>query len=179
MRSPRRRARFADTVTASANLVAHALSIPATWSGPGNVRPASRHDRAAVRRIERACLGGASWLFGLWHRTGWTDTWTLVAEREGDPVGYLIAYPKLCRDALEMYVGGMGVLPEYRHTGFASRLLRFTLETHPRLWLHVRAGNAAAIALYRKNGLIDAGRISGFYANGDTAVVMVTANMRR
>lgn len=179
MRSPRSRTRIADTVTTSSNVVAQTLAIPAASSGPSPVRPASRSDRASVRRIECACLGGASWLFGLWHRTGWTDTWTLVAEREGDPVGYLIAYPKQWGDALEMYVGGMGVLPEYRQNGYASRLLRFTLDTHPRLWLHVRAGNTAAIALYRNIGLIDSGHILGFYVNGDTAVAMATANMTR
>ncbi|MEO6061816.1 MAG: GNAT family N-acetyltransferase [Thermoflexales bacterium] len=164
-------------MTTSSTLGAQALASPAPWSGPGLVRPATRRDRAPVRRIERACLGGASWLFGLWHRTGWTDTWTLVAERDGDAVGYLIAYPMLWRGALEMYVGGMGVLPVYRHNGYASRLLRFTLDAHPRLWLHVRASNTAAIALYRKSGMIDAGRISGFYVNGDIAVVMATAKM--
>ncbi len=164
-------------MTTPSNLVAPSAAIRAIQSGPGHVRPAIRRDRAAVRRIECACLGWASWLFGLWHRTGRQDTWTLIAERESDPVGYLIAYPMMWRDAMEMYVGGLGILPEHRQHGYATRLVRLTLDAHPRLWMHARADNTAAIALYRKIGLIDAGRISGFYVNGDIAVVLATANL--
>jgi ribosomal-protein-alanine N-acetyltransferase len=39
-------------------------------------------------------------------------------------------------------------------------------------WLEVRAGNAAAIALYERFGFTTVGRRPGYYADGEDALVM-------
>ncbi|HEY3289361.1 MAG TPA: GNAT family N-acetyltransferase, partial [Anaerolineae bacterium] len=87
------------------------------------IRPATPRDRSAIRRLEMACFGFERFLFGLWSRTGkqGVDAW--VAESDGKPVGYLIAYSQKLTNIPTMYVGGVGVLPTFRKRGIASQLM--------------------------------------------------------
>ena len=145
------------------------------------VRIATSRDRGRVRQIECACFGHARLLFGLWQRVGqrvaWRDTLTLIAEVNGTPAGYLIAYPHELEGEPETYIGGVGVLPQYRKRGLGTRLMQAVLAEHISLWLHVRAGNPAAIAMYRRLGMCELQRLIKFYSNGDDALVMVTPGL--
>ena len=141
------------------------------------VRIASQRDRGTVRRIECACFGYERFLFGLWPRTGRADSTTWIAESDGMPTGYVIAYDRHLNGMPIMYVGGVGVLPKNRKQGVASQLMKAVLAQHPRLWLHVRASNIAATALYLKLGMRIGQRIQQFYSNGDTALVMQSATI--
>ncbi len=76
-----------------------------------------------------------------------------------------------------MYVGGIGVLSRYRQCGIGTLLMRAVFEAYGSVWLHVRAGNAPAIALYRSLGMQQVRRLDGFYANGDDALVMATPDL--
>lgn len=65
-------------------------------------------------------------------------------------------------------ITNVGVLPLYRRNGAAQQMLKFLLRDGGN-WgieaftLEVRAGNAPAIALYRKNGFHTEGKRTDFY----------------
>ena len=149
--------------------------IPRNKTNIITVWSASRRDWNAVRHIEAACFGWMRNVFGLWPRVGQSDTHTWVAGMNAAPVGYLIAYPNMLDEQPVMYIGGVGTLPEYRRRGVGTHLMHAVLSEYPRLWLHVRAGNADAIALYQNLGLQQVRRLPRFYSNGDDAIVMATS----
>jgi ribosomal-protein-alanine N-acetyltransferase len=93
------------------------------------------------------------------------------------PAGYLIAYQHDIDGRSVMYVGGVGVLPQYRRRGLGKRMMQVVLENQTSLWLHVRAGNAPAIAMYRQLGMQARQKLTRFYSNGDDALVLVTPDL--
>jgi ribosomal protein S18 acetylase RimI-like enzyme len=127
--------------------------------------------------MECACFGRARFLFGLWRRVAHKGTWAYVAEVNGAPAGYLIAYHHELDGRPVMYVGGVAVLPRYRRHGLGQRLMQTVLANRTPVWLHVRAGNEPAIALYRQLDMHARQRICRFYANGDDALILVTPNL--
>ena len=141
------------------------------------VRFATERERGPVRRIESACFGPARILFGLWPRVGKRGVMSWIADVDGAPAGYLIAYDKLLDNTLLSYVGGVGVLPRYRGLGLGTRLVASVLSNQHTLWLHVRPSNVAAIGLYRKLGMRELCRVARFYADGDDAIVMATPDL--
>jgi ribosomal protein S18 acetylase RimI-like enzyme len=143
-------------------------------SGTVRVRIATARDRGQVRRIECAAFGRMRFLSGLWRRTGNPDAMTWIAEVDGRPAGYLIAYENELDGRPIMYVGGVGVLPSFRRNGIGARLMDAVRAGRHPVWLHVRANNAAAIAMYRKLGMCELGRVRRFYANGEDALVLAT-----
>jgi ribosomal-protein-alanine N-acetyltransferase len=150
---------------------------PAAFEDEATLRCATRRDRAAVRRIECACFGRARFLFGLWRRVGEPGVTAWIAQTQGAPVGYLIAYDKDLDGAPVFYVGGVGVLPRFRQCGHGARLVSAALAGHRQMWLHVRGENAAALAMYRKLGMRVLRRIPQFYSNGEDAALMVTPDL--
>ena len=152
-------------------------ALPATSGAPIRVRPATAKDRGRVRRIECACFGRARFLFGLWPRTGSRDALTWVAESGGRPAGYLIAYDHELDGRLIAYVGGVGVLPEFRQQGIGTRLMNALRAGRRPVWLHVRAGNTAAVSMYLKYGMRELRREARFYSDGEDALVMVTPDV--
>lgn len=150
---------------------------PANGTVPLGVRLATTRDGGKVRRIERICFGWERILFGLWPRTGRGDSTVWVAESHGEPVAYLIAYEKVLEGRPVMYVGGVAVLPAFRRGGLGTQLMKIVLANHPSLWLHVRASNTAAIEMYARLGMRERRRLTGFYANGEDAIVLVTPDL--
>lgn len=138
---------------------------------------ATRRDRSAVRRMESTCFGWMRNVFGLWARVGQSNTFTWVAGMNEVPVGYLIAYHHELDGRSVMYVGGVGTLPQYRKRGVGTHLMHAVFAEYPQVWLHVRAGNANAIALYQNLGMQQLRRLTNFYSNGDDAIIMATSNM--
>jgi ribosomal protein S18 acetylase RimI-like enzyme len=144
-----------------------------------SVRPATWHDWYNVCRIECACFGMARLLFGLWPATlrpsiNQRDAQVWVAEDDSHALGYLIAYKKALDGRMLTYVGGVGVSPQYRKSGIGTLLMRAVLAAGQPVWLHVRAGNTAALGLYHRLGMIELRQMPHFYSNGDHAVIMVT-----
>lgn len=89
-----------------------------------------------------------------------------LAVREEDSV---IAYVWVQTVLDEGYIGNVAVHPEYRRRGLGDLLLneldRLAEERELRfLTLEVRAGNAPAIALYRKHGYAQTGLRPGYYS---------------
>ena len=152
-------------------------AMPMAMTEPLRLRLGQARDRGSVRRIECACFGRGRLLFGLWPRVGNHHATTWLAEIEHKPVGYLIAYENALDGKLAMYVGGVGVQPPFRRFGIGTRLMRAILAAFGSVWLHVRANNVAAIALYRSLGMQQVRRLESFYANGEDAIVMATPDL--
>ncbi len=136
------------------------------------VRPATRKDRGAIRKMECASFGRGRFLFGLWNRAGARDARSWVALVNGKPAGYLIAYQKPLGAQKRLYVGGVGVLPAMRGQRIGEKLMLEALLLDPATWLHVRASNAPAIRLYERLGMRVINRVMHFYSNGEDALVM-------
>ena len=130
----------------------------------------SAHDLLEVVEIEETA--------GL-SRWGWEsyqaelergDSIMFVARRAApDPSGkYLLGFVAARVGAEEMHVNNIGVREEFRQLGIGSELLRRALAAAASLgareaFLEVRAGNAAAQALYRRHGFEIAGRRRNYY----------------
>jgi ribosomal-protein-alanine N-acetyltransferase len=81
----------------------------------------------------------------------------------------------------EAQIQNVATAPAFRRQGVAARLLTLALErcraaNFEAAWLEVRAGNAAAIALYERFGFRRATCRPGYYADGEDAVVMCLNN---
>ena len=171
--------------------MAQATSLP--WAGPAasstagstanaalRIRPATRADRNAVRKMESACFGWMRNFFGLSPKVGNvgnSDARVWIADIDGQPAGYLISYLKPLHGEKTLYVGGVGTLPACRKRGVAEALMREVFAIDSRVWLHVRASNAAAIKLYDKLGMHIAERLPKFYSNGEDALVMCSRTL--
>ena len=94
-----------------------------------------------------------------------------------DPDGQFVAYLFAAWQYLDLHVLKIAVLPEHRRQGLAQRLMA-AAEAHARdnagetLTLEVRPSNRSAIALYDSLGYSVVGRRTGYYPDGEDAVVM-------
>lgn len=93
--------------------------------------------------------------------------------RSGELAGYLCAW----LIAGELQIQNLATAPAFRRQGVAARLLQRALERSraaglEAAWLEVRAGNAAAIALYERFGFRAVSRRPRYYADGEDALVM-------
>ena len=84
----------------------------------------------------------------------------------------LIGYASVARLPFEAELQAILVAGPYRRQGVASRLLEAVIaQAHhwecERLLLEVRAGNVAALTLYRRLGFVQDGRRGGYYPPGE------------
>ncbi|WP_444678557.1 GNAT family N-acetyltransferase [Halomonas sp. E19] len=89
-----------------------------------------------------------------------------AVEKEGEQA--LVAYAVVARLPFEAELQMLLVHPAWRRRGLAVVLLEALIEEagrwgSERLLLEVRAGNRAALALYRQAGFIEEGRRKGYY----------------
>ena len=96
-------------------------------------------------------------------------------DRDGNVLGYVGMMCVLD----EGYLANVAVLPEFRRMGIADRLIdRLTELARLRdlsfLTLEVRAGNAPAIALYRKHGFVPVGQRKNYYSLPREDAVLMT-----
>ena len=96
----------------------------------------------------------------------------LVADAEGEIVGYAIGEIEW-RDRIRVgHVMNIAVAEEWRRIGLAGKLLdelerRFKERRAELSYLEVRAGNTPAQSLYRKRGYSMVGRLPGYYRDED------------
>jgi ribosomal-protein-alanine N-acetyltransferase len=72
------------------------------------------------------------------------------------------------------WIATIGVLPEFRHRGIGTALLRTceaSLSTH-RVRLNVRVSNESAIHLYQQLGYSHVGLWSKYYPDGEDALIL-------
>ncbi len=87
------------------------------------------------------------------------ETWLLQ-----QPDGAAVALLCLQRVGDEVEVYRIGVVPGQRRRGWAQWLLQcLQAQGCRRVWLEVRAGNAAARRLYRQVGFVETGRRRAYY----------------
>lgn len=131
-------------------------------------------DLDAVAELERLCLPDP-WTradLALYFDSGAVAGWRLV-ELSVPPATVAYALFQLLPGEAELL--RLGVLPARRRRGLARRLLgdslvRLAAGGRPDCHLEVRAGNAAARALYERLGFRLAGRRRAYYSDGEDAV---------
>ncbi len=131
-------------------------------------------DLPAVLEIEQAC---------------YPHPWTLAQFQQelDNPVAHLELFWKqrelagyLCYwlVAGEMQILNVATSPVWRQHGVAARLLEHCLHSCQKqglvqAWLEVRASNQAAISVYQHQGFVTIGSRSGYYRDGEDALLMV------
>jgi ribosomal-protein-alanine acetyltransferase len=114
-----------------------------------------------------------------WSRSGYAEGLArpsargLLAREGEEAVGFLLA--DRVRD--EIHVLAVAVVPEQRRRGIARALVLAALaraagEGATRAHLEVRAGNAAALALYGSLGFAEVGRRPRYYTDGEDALLL-------
>ncbi len=130
------------------------------------IRPARPADTARILPIERRCFSDPWSLAAIEDALAFPLGLGLVAERDREIGGYLVARAV----AGEGEILNLAVAPEHRRAGLGGRLLEAGLEALTRrgvreVYLEVRDGNAAARALYQRQGFAAVGRRASYYRN--------------
>ncbi len=78
----------------------------------------------------------------------------------------------------EMQILNLATAPCARRSGIAAKLLEHAFNSYSppeiiSVWLEVRSGNRAAIALYRRFGFVPNGVRRAYYRDGEDALLMV------
>lgn len=153
------------------------------------IRPVDRADLEPVARLERQCfhepwppeafaqfVDAAGFLVAIVPEVGGLDRTTTPID--GKLAGYIVTTPAAERSHSTVHIRNLAVAPEYRRRGVARRLIRASIDRYPMevfecARLEVRASNDAALSLYRNAGFRVRQRIPDYYADGETALVMV------
>jgi [ribosomal protein S18]-alanine N-acetyltransferase len=137
--------------------------------------PVEERDRKAILALEMASqqrpLGWEALACEL--DDGTMRTTTLVAR---DDDGRIIGHASARRLVDDVHVVRLVVDAGQRRQGIGAALLAGLVgwtgrAGAPRITLEVRAGNAAARALYSRAGFVECGRRPGYYPDGEAAVV--------
>jgi ribosomal-protein-alanine N-acetyltransferase len=141
-------------------------------------RPYSAEDFAPLYAIEELCFqpplrfsrGQMRRLIQSRNAATW------IAEQDWVMCGFAIVEWMRERSGLVAYIQTIEVAPDRRGQGVGGELLR-RVEGSARaagaqeIWLHVDAGNAAAIRLYEANGYRIEGRKEKYYPAGRAALI--------
>lgn len=129
------------------------------------IRPARPADAGVMALLERRCFSDpwSAEAFGTVLRT--PHVHLEVAEENDVLVGYFVGRAV----AGEGEILNLAVAPEARGRGFGAALLEhglgvLTAAGAQEVFLEVRAGNAAAIALYARRGFRQVGRRARYYS---------------
>lgn len=136
------------------------------------IRPVKAADLTTVHRIEVASYPDA------WPRSifflmrGRAPELFLVAEAEGNIIGYAIGEIEWRERVRVGHVMNIAVAEEWRRKGLAGKLLdelegRFKERRAEFSYLEVRTGNTPAQSLYRKRGYAILGQLPGYYRDED------------
>jgi ribosomal-protein-alanine N-acetyltransferase len=142
------------------------------WNG--TLRPMTARDLDAVAALEALCNTQPWSREALKTCVATAGRISCVAELDGVVIGYAIA--SHVADEGEILI--LGVRPDARRKGAARALLTGVLKLlgeagATSVFLEVRRGNTAAIALYTALGFGEAGMRKGYYADtGEDAVLM-------
>jgi ribosomal-protein-alanine acetyltransferase len=142
---------------------------------PASIRTARATDAAALAALDRDAFGRdrpeAELAADLAHPDA---VWGIAEDR--DPIGFveLRAHPP------DGELLNLAVARSLRRKGLGAALLRWGLDAVAereveRVFLEVRVGNAAAIALYLGSGWEQVGIRRRYYRDGEDALVLMTA----
>ena len=137
------------------------------------IRPATAADLPAILAVERSCYdqpwSDRQFRDELANRYGHIDLLLVDGELAGYHCWWLLYG--------ELHVLNLATAPAFRRCGVAARLLQTALDAAARqglerALLEVRAGNSAAISLYRRFGFRESGRRRRYYPDGEDALLM-------
>ncbi|KAF0107266.1 MAG: ribosomal-protein-alanine N-acetyltransferase [Anaerolineaceae bacterium] len=138
-----------------------------------DILPATLRDLAPLRRVEQACFLKDAWpLLDLIAVLTWPDVVRLKAVEDGQMIGF-VAGDQRPADNMA-WIATIGVLPEYQRRGIGQALLQACEAKlpQPRVRLCVRASNAAAVEMYRREGYLALDTWKKYYDDGENALVM-------
>ena len=121
---------------------------------PIAIRPAAESDLPALAALESACFAHPWSEKSLAETLGNGRSLFLLAEREGEALGYL---------------GADALLNELLRRAKGLGLATVTLE--------VRETNAPAIALYQKTGFVPVGRRKNYYTSPTEDAILMTVTL--
>jgi len=158
-----------------------ALTVPATVT----ISPMTEHDLLEVVEIEQNSRL-SPWGWDAYHRELQSNDRGLMWVARLDPqrdsektlAGYIVG--RLVAD--ELHINNVAVRHAYRRTGVAAALLSRLLAAATsykavRAFLEVRAGNAAAQALYEGCGFCTVGRRRNYYSNPPEDALIMTVEI--
>lgn len=130
------------------------------------IRQALEGDFAAISRIQQHCPETAQWPLGDY------SGFPLLVAVAGTVTAGFCCWRQSAADEAEIL--NLAVDPAWRRRGVGSALLQAVAQrARGTIYLEVAELNAAAIALYRKLGWVEAGLRTGYYNHGTlNAVVM-------
>lgn len=145
---------------------------------PIAIRPAAESDLPALAALESACFAHPWSEKSLAETLGNGRALFLAAEDAGETVGYLGMEYVLDEGGIT----NVAVFPVHRRQGIADALIKELLRRAKALGLatvtlEVRAGNAAAIALYQKNGFVPVGRRKNYYTSPTEDAILMTVTL--
>lgn len=138
------------------------------------LRSMKAQDLEQVEQLEQACFS-EPWSLGML-KDGLSSQWDtfFVAEYQGRLCGYAV----LRVLAGEGEIQRIAVFPDYRRLGVGRKLMEamilFSSEQGAGdVALEVRAGNVAAINLYKSYGFVEEGLRKGYYRNPEEDAVIM------
>jgi len=143
-----------------------------------SIRRARPTDIPEIMAIERECFV-EPWEEEVFAQTmEWTPFSFFVAMADGKIRGFVVGCLENTGSAVYGHVSNLGVTAAYRGKGLGrllvSRLERqFVLDGAEGVLLEVRVSNTDAQEFYRKLGYLEAFLLSGYYSNGEDALVMM------
>lgn len=151
------------------------MTVIAQEASPPRVRPARTTDLLYIYRLERKCFE-QPWPFSAFE-THVDAPGFLVAVADGQLVGFVVGAIQNGFPGPGGHIKDLAVHPQYRRQGVARHLLMQSLQRLQdagagRAVLEVRESNAAAISLYQSVGFHPSRRRTGYYADGEDAIVM-------
>lgn len=140
------------------------------------IRRAIPADLEALLALENASFTGDKLSRArLRHWIGAENGILLVAISSGELLGSALVFTRVDSPAARLY--SIAIASSARGQGLGGSLLRRAEQDARKqgftaMRLEVAAGNAAAIALYRKRGYVEFGRKAGYYEDGQDALRM-------
>lgn len=139
------------------------------------IRTAAESDLPAIALLEQECFSHP------WSESSLRETFSngrslfLLAEREGEPLGYLGMEYVLDEGGIT----NVAVAAAHRRQGIADALISELLKRAAAMGLatvtlEVRAGNAAAAALYQKHKFAPVGRRKNYYTSPTEDAILMT-----
>ena len=139
-----------------------------------NIRQAKLYDVPAIVRIETDSFDDPWSAESITKDvTAGSGVYVAVAEAEGEKAGF--AEMRIVADEVQIF--SVAVDKVFRGHGIGDALLRHLVQKSKELGcntltLEVRAGNVAAISLYKKMGFKEVGQRKGYYGGREDALLM-------
>lgn len=138
-----------------------------------DILPANLLDLGELRQVEQICFPKDAWpILDLVAVLTFPSVVRLKAVEEQHMIGFVAGDPRPAEDF--SWIATIGVLPEYRGRGFGRALLEACEAqlTTSHVRLSVRASNQQAIRMYEKAGYEHLDRWTGYYDDGEDALIM-------